>query len=214
MRTGSLCAGVCLALLSTVAISCSSSDMMTTTSGTGGSPGGATGGSGGGATGICGTLMNYTPTTSTAPSFAADIYPIFSKTDPGSSSKPAPGCGQTILCHGSPAVSINMASTASLSFVDSPATVKAALLANAVNAPTMKRVDPGHVGSSFLAYKISGAAGVACVSSSCPAGVTVGNTKPCGDPMPNANGQGGTAAVLTDAERSKILDWIALGAHD
>ena len=77
-----------------------------------------------------------------------------------------------------------------------------------------ERRDPGHVGSSFLAYKISGAAGVACVSSSCPAGVTVGNTKPCGDPMPNANGQGGTAAVLTDAERSKILDWIALGAHD
>ena len=107
-----------------------------------------------------------------------------------------------------------MASTASLSFVDPPATVKSALLANAVNAPSMKRVDPGHVGSSFLAYKISGVTGVACVSSSCPAGVTVGNTKPCGDPMPNSNGQGGTAAVLTDAERSKILDWIALGAHD
>jgi hypothetical protein len=159
--------------------------------------------------------MNYTPTTSTAPSFATDIYPILSNTDVGSSSKPAPGCGQTILCHGSPPVAISMdKNPAVLSFVDTAATVKTALLANAVNAPSMKRVDPSHVGNSFLAYKISGAAGVACVSSSCPAGVTVGNTKPCGDPMPNANGQGGTAAVLTDPERSKILDWIALGAHD
>lgn len=214
MRIGSLCAGVCLALFSTFAISCSSSDMMTTTGGSGGSPGGGTGGSGAGPSGVCGTLMNYVATTSTAPSFATDIYPILSNTQPGSSSMPAPGCGQTILCHGSPAVPINMAGTSTLSFVDSAATVKTALLASAVNAPSMKRVDPGHVGSSFLAYKISGAAGVACVNSSCPAGVTVGNTKPCGDPMPNANGQGGTSAVLTDAERTKILDWIALGAHD
>jgi hypothetical protein len=30
--------------------------------------------------------------------------------------------------------------------------------------------------------------------------------------MPNVNGAG--IAQLTDADRSKILDWIALGAHD
>jgi hypothetical protein len=208
MRTGLLCAGLCLALLSTFAISCSSSDMLMTTGGTGGSPGGGTGGS----SGVCATLTNYVPTTSTAPSFATDIYPILSNTNAGSASSPAPGCGQTVLCHGNPPAALNLTATATLSFVDSSATVKAALLASWVDAPSMKRVDPGHVGTSFLAYKLSGSTGVACVSSSCPPHTTAGNTQPCGDPMPNANGAG--VAALSDTDRSKILDWIALGAHD
>ena len=117
-----------------------------------------------------------------------------------------------MICHGNPPAAINKAGTPSLSFVDPAATVKTALLAASVGAPTMKRVDPGHVGTSFIAYKLYGLAALACVSSSCPAGTTVGNSKPCGDPMPNVNGKG--VAVLTDADRSKILDWIALGAHD
>jgi hypothetical protein len=152
------------------------------------------------------------PTTTTAPSFAQDIYPIISNTDPGSAASPAPGCGQTRICHGNPAASINLAGTMTLSFVDPAATVKTALLAASYGAPTMKRVDPGHVGTSFLAYKLYGLAALACVSSSCPPGTTVGNSRPCGDPMPNVNGAG--VAQLTDADRSKILDWIALGAHD
>lgn len=223
MRTGSLCAGVCLTLVSTFAISCASSDTMPT--GTGGSTGsggsgsgtggsGTGGGTGGSAMGICGTLMNYVPTTSTAPSFATDIYPILSNTDDGSANAPAPGCGQTNLCHGSPPAALDIDGTMGVfqSFVDSAATVKNNLLSNSFDAPSMKRVDPGHVGTSFLAYKISGADGVACVSSSCPANRNAGNLQPCGDPMPNQNGNG--VAMLTDAERSKILDWIALGAHD
>lgn len=227
MRTGSLYAGLCVALLSTFAISCASSDMMgsgtggTSGGGTGGGPGGGgTGGGAGGGTGglstvgICGTLVNYVATTSTAPSFATDIYPILSQTDPGTTDTPAPGCGQTSLCHGSPAAGLNITGTVFMSFVDSSSTVKSTLLANAFVAPSMKRVDPGHVGTSFLAYKISGATAITCVSSWCTPGATVGNTQPCGDPMPNSNGQGGTAAQLTDAERTKILDWIALGAHD
>ena len=63
-----------------------------------------------------------------------------------------------------------------------------------------------------MAYKLYGLAALACVSSSCPPNTTVGNSKPCGDPMPNVNGKG--VAVLTDSDRTKILDWIALGAHD
>lgn len=208
MRYGRSWSGVCLALVSVCAVSCSSSDM--------GSPSGSGGGSGtggsGGASGPCAALTGYVATTSTAPSFANDIYPILSNPSAGTAASPSPGCGQTILCHGDPATAINKAGTVTLSFVDSAAMVKSALLANAVNAPSMKRVDPGHVGSSFLAYKISGAAAIACVNSSCPANVTVGNTQPCGDPMPNANGAG--VAQLTSAEVSKILDWIALGAHD
>jgi hypothetical protein len=235
-RLASACGSLALISLCTVFSSCASSE--TPASGTGGSPGtggsatggstgtggssatgGSTGTGGSAATGgaggqsaVCTMLMNYVATTSTAPSFARDIYPIISNTDPGTATSPAPGCGQTMICHGSPAGAINKAATAFLSFVDPAATVKTALLASSVGAPTMKRVDPGHVGSSFMAYKLYGLAALACVSSSCPPGTTVGNSKPCGDPMPNVNGNG--VAVLTDADRTKILDWIALGAHD
>ena len=231
MRDGLASAYGSVALLSLCAISsCAVSDpsVLSGTGGTGGSPstGGSTGtggspstggspgtgGGGGGQSGICAMLTNYVPTTTTAPSFATDIYPIISNTDPGTASSPAPGCGQTRICHGSPAASINLAGTATLSFVDPAATVKTALLAASVGAPTMKRVDPGHVGTSFMAYKLYGLDALACVSSACPPGTTVGNSRPCGDPMPNVNGAG--IAQLTDAERSKILDWIALGAHN
>jgi hypothetical protein len=184
------------------------------TGGSGTGTGGSSSGTGGSATGICATLMNYAPTTSTAPSFATDIYPILSNTDDGSASAPAPGCGQTNLCHGSPPAALDIDGTMGVfqSFVGSAASVKTNLLANSFDAPSMKRVDPGHVGTSFLAYKISGTDALACVSSSCPANRNAGNLQPCGDPMPNQNGNG--VAKLSDADRSKILDWIALGAHD
>ena len=68
--------------------------------------------------------MNYVATTTTAPSFARDIYPIISNTDPGTTDKPAPGCGQTMICHGNPPAAINKAGTLSQSFVDPAATVK------------------------------------------------------------------------------------------
>ena len=76
-----------------------------------------------------------------------------------------------------------------------------------LNAPGMKFVVPGNVGGSFLAYKISGADELACVSSMCVAGASIGKSMPCGDPMP-------VGGILTAADRTKILDWIAQGAAD
>jgi hypothetical protein len=94
------------------------------------------------------------------------------------------------------------------SFIDPPATVLAALMTNSVNAPSMKRVVPGNVGQSFLAYKISGATLLACVNSSCSAHASVGTSVPCGDPMPTA-----AVGTLSATQKSLILDWIAGGAN-
>jgi hypothetical protein len=150
--------------------------------------------------GTCGTLGSYTATTTTPLSFATDIHPILSAT------QFAIGCSQTIICHGTPAAMIDKAGTKTFSLIDPPATVKAALLQQApVNAPGMKFVVPGNVGASFLAYKLSSEGELACVSSMCVAGASVGLKQPCGDPMP-------VGGVLTAQERTKILDWIAQGA--
>jgi hypothetical protein len=149
----------------------------------------------------CMTLDTYTASVTTPPSFATDIYPILSNTTS------AVGCGQNILCHGNPSVAIDTAGTKMLSFTAAAAAVKTALLANAVNAPGMKMVVPNDVGESFLAYKISAKDGLECVKSRCTKGNSTGTITACGDPMP-------TLGVMTDAERTKILDWIALGAAD
>jgi hypothetical protein len=158
------------------------------------------GDSDGGGGGTCGTLSGYTATTTTPLSFATDIHPILSAT------QFAIGCSQTIICHGTPSAMIDMAGTKTFSLIDPPATVKTTLLQQApVNAPGMKFVVPGNVGASFLAYKISSATELACINSMCTAGASVGLSQPCGDPMP-------VGGVLTAAERTKILDWIAQGA--
>jgi hypothetical protein len=145
-------------------------------------------------------LATYAPTTLTPLSFMTDIYPLLSDTNQTN------GCGMTLICHGTPAMKIDPGMTKTLSFVDPAATVKAALLMNAVHAPSMARVSPGNVGSSFMAYKISGKDGLACVNSMCSAGAGIG-TAPCGDPMPSLG-------TIADADRTKILDWIAQGAAD
>jgi hypothetical protein len=76
-----------------------------------------------------------------------------------------------------------------------------------VNAPTMMRVSAGNVGASLMAYKIAAKqSDLACVSSMCVEGASVGNHKPCGDLMPSVG------PALSAASRTKILDWIALGA--
>src|SRR4051794_27877242 len=117
-RLASACGSLALVSLCTIFSSCASSE--TPSSGTGGSTGtggsatggstgtggsSATGGStgtgggsggGGGQSAVCTMLMNYVATTTTAPSFARDIYPILSNTDPGTAASPAPGCGQTM----------------------------------------------------------------------------------------------------------------------
>jgi hypothetical protein len=148
---------------------------------------------------ICGQLCGYKASTSTPLTLTTDILPIVQ--DPG-------GCGTGGgVCHGMPPVLIDGKSK-SMTFLGDAATVRAMLIGTtSVNAPSMKRVVPGHVEQSFLAYKISGASGLACADSNCQSGASVGNSKPCGDPMPLA---GFTA--LTDANRTKILDWIAQGA--
>ena len=63
--------------------------------------------------------------------------------------------------------------------------------------------------SSCAELPVSGgaSAGASCVNSMCVAGASVGNNAPCGDLMPNLG-------ELTDAQRTKILDWIALGAAE
>ena len=216
-RFVSLCASMVLVSLGVV--SCSSSGMTSPdgstggTTGTGGSAG--SGGSGGGSSGICATLENYVATAHTAPSFAKDIYPIISSADTGNSDAgiPKPGCAQASFCHGSGAPALNATGTTAkyLVFTDPAATVKTNLLASSVNAPALKRVDPGHVATSFMAYKLSGMEGLACISSSCVSGASIGTAMPCGDAMPSL-GNGPTSLSATD--RTLILDWIALGAAD
>jgi len=145
-------------------------------------------------------IASYAATTVTPPSFMTDIYPIFSSTNTTN------GCGMALICHGTPPMPIDKAMTKTLSFIDPAATVKAALLMNSIHAPGMARVAPGSVPNSFLAYKISGADGLSCVNSMCTSTDGVG-TPPCGDVMPSLG-------KIADADRTKILDWIALGAAD
>ena len=148
----------------------------------------------------CMELAMYSPTTLTPYSFMTDIYPLFSDTNITN------GCGMTLICHGAPAMPIDIAGTKTLSFVDPAATVKAALLMNSIHASGMARVAPGSVKDSFLAYKLSAKDGLACVNSMCNGAAGIGSV-PCGDPMPS---QG----TITDTDRTKILDWIAQGAAD
>jgi hypothetical protein len=160
----------------------------------------ACGGSEGGNS--CGQLQNYTASTTTTLSFATDVHPIMSN------STFAIGCSQETICHGTPAMNLDPAMMKTFSLIDAPATVKTALLQQVpVNAPSMKFVVPGNVGASFLAYKISDASVLACVNSMCASGASIGESMPCGDPMP-------IGGILTAAERTKILDWIAQGAAD
>jgi hypothetical protein len=154
----------------------------------------------------CVALTSYVPKSTAALSFATDIYPILM--DPGQPMAASAGCASAQICHGSPPQQLNAHGTPVFqSFLDPPATVLAALMTNSVNAPSMKRVVPGNVGQSFLAYKISGAAGLACVNSSCSSGASVGTSHPCGDPMPTA-----AVGTLSDTQKNMILDWIAGGA--
>ena len=150
--------------------------------------------------------MGYTSTVPAQLSFATDIYPILSNTMTGSATTPS-GCAQTLICHGDPPLPIDKAMTKTMKFTDPAATVKATLLGMSINAPSMAIVVPGNVQNSFLAYKISGSAGLSCVTSKCMAGATVDTQTACGAPMPSK----GTIAT---ADRTKILDWIASGASD
>jgi hypothetical protein len=155
----------------------------------------------GGGNGTCGTLGSYTATVAAPLSYATDIHPILSN------ETFAIGCSQATICHGTPAMPIDTATMMkTFSLIGDAATVRTTLLNQVpVNAPGMKFIVPSNVGASFLAYKVSPANELACVNSMCVSGASIGASKPCGDPMP-------VGGVLTAAERSKILDWIALGA--
>ena|SRR6187551_65741 len=146
---------------------------------------------------ICTTLETYTPSTTTPLSFAADIQPIMMN---------ALTCGLATACHGNPPVFLDPGSSKTMVVVGDPAAAKAALLGTSVNAPTMANVVPGQVGQSFAAYKLSGTQALSCVASKCVAGASIGTAMPCGDPMPSTGG------TIADADRVKILDWIAQGA--
>jgi hypothetical protein len=155
----------------------------------------------------CSPIKAYVPSSTAALSYATDIHPILMN------ATLAVGCSQTAICHGTSPRDLkdddpNTAATV-LSFIDPPATVKAALLAQVpVNAPSMKYVVPGNVGASFMAYKIAATpALMACANPMCVMNSSVGMSEPCGDLMP-------TGGMLTNAERTKILDWIANGAAD
>jgi hypothetical protein len=189
------------------AVGCGRGAVGASDGGTGGGGTTAAGGAGAGlgAGGLCGTLTSYTPTTTTPLSFATDVYPLL--LDVGSVPPTTPGCAAASICHGSSPIFLDPGGKKKLSFTDPPSTVLAALLASAVNAPTMKLVVPGNVERSFFAYKISGADGLACADAACVSGASVGTSRPCGDPMPTA-----TVGVLTGVQRTAILDWIALGA--
>ena len=148
---------------------------------------------------ICTTLETYTPSTTTTLSFATDIQPMISN---------ALTCGLATACHGYPPVFLDPANTKTLVLTGDPVAAKTAFRGMSVNAPTMANLVPGQVGQSFVAYKLSGTDGLSCVASKCVAGATVGIAQPCGDAMPSIGG------TLTDADRIKILDWIAQGAAD
>jgi hypothetical protein len=154
---------------------------------------------------VCGELTAYTSTVPNQLSFATDIYPIFASTVATGA-----GCSQVGACHGNPPLPINSAGTKTLQYLYSPENPAMArsLMVNtpSVNASGMMRVLPGNVGQSLLSYKISGKDGLSCISSMCQGGASVGKA-PCGDAMP-------TIGMLTAADRTKILDWIATGASD
>jgi hypothetical protein len=154
---------------------------------------------------VCMTLMSYTASTVTAPSFATDIMPILSNTTTGVATAVV-GCSQAFTCHGEPPIPIDAAETKTMQYagVDAAA-VRTQLLGLSVNAPSMNIVVPGSVQNSFLAYKISGKGGLSCVTNKCMAGASVSTVTACGAQMPS-NG------LIADADRTKILDWIALGA--
>jgi hypothetical protein len=162
----------------------------------------------------CDPLTNYTASSTMPLSFATDILPILS----GPMS-----CGAGGICHGDPPTPLNAAGTKTLQFGPQMGTgnnvtaamVKAELLGPSVNAPSMKLVVPKNVGASFLAHKISGLDALTCIQSMCMANATVGTNPgsatqmtPCGDPMPRLGG------MLSPAQKTKILDWIAQGAAD
>ena len=154
---------------------------------------------------VCGELESYTPTTTNQLSFATDVYPILSN-----ASATGPGCAQEGACHGVQSVVISTLGTAKLPFVfnpPNPAMARANLLMASVNAASMQRVTPGSVKNSLMSYKISGKDGLSCISSMCQAHASVGTTTACGDAMP-------TIGILSAAERTKILDWIASGASE
>ena len=164
---------------------------------------------------VCGELESYTSTVSNQLSFATDIYPILTNTSATGS-----GCAQENACHGAAAVPINALGSIKLPFVfgtpDAPvmnaALAKANLLMTSVNASGMQRVSPGSVKNSLMSYKIfsndapSSKDALSCISSMCQANASVG-APPCGDPMPSIG-------LLSAADRTKILDWIASGASD
>ena len=156
---------------------------------------------GGGGEDTCATLTGYKATSTAALTFATDIAPILASTAT---------CGVQLACHGnaggaSMPVKLNSAGTTLLLTADAAA-VRTALLGPSVNAPTMVDVKPGDVAGSFLAYKLMGKAGLACVKSSCVQGGSVSPTL-CGDAMPSG------ANILSASDRTKILDWIAQGAN-
>jgi hypothetical protein len=158
-------------------------------------------GSKGSSGGACDTLANYVATATTPPSFATDVYPILSNTNGAEY-----GCGQTLICHGNPAMKID-ATGATLVFTDPAATVKAALLQPSLNAPSMPRVTPSDLTNSMLAYKVSDKDVLSCADNKCNGSTMSNHTTTCGDPMPSVGS-------ITAAQRTTILDWIKLGAKD
>jgi hypothetical protein len=151
---------------------------------------------------ICDMLEDYTASTTTPLTFTTDIQPLIMATGT---------CGLVSQCHGNSPVAIDPAMTKTFTYAGDPAAVRTAMLANSVNAPTMKIVVPGNVGDSFMSYKLSGVDGLLCLStrspSPCVDGATVGTETDCGNVMPQMPG-----GMLTAADRTKILDWIAQGA--
>ena len=165
---------------------------------------------GGGGNASCSMFTNYNITTPDLLSFATDVYPILANTTPPG------GCSQALICHGQPTMKLDNAGTKFLTFVFGtstapvmdPAMAREQLMMNAAHAPAMKRVAPGSVGNSFLAYKIAkDRNGLACTASMCQPADSVSLTQPCGDLMPSLG-----AETFTDAQRNKILDWIGQGA--
>jgi hypothetical protein len=161
---------------------------------------------GGGGDPKCKALTSYTASSGNLVNYMTDIYPILASTDVTTG-----GCAQVTICHGVNPSGLDSLTnpTKFLQFLYEPANpgmARTNLLTASVNAPGMQRVAPGSVGQSFLAYKISDRTTLACVNAMCVEGDSIGNNKPCGDVMPSVG------AALTDAQRTKILDWIAQGA--